>query len=92
MDYVIVITTLIKIRMERALARETLSREEILKRIDLQWPEEEKIALADFVVHNDGTEKTYKAGDAYSIQPGHDGWVVGDEPVVAYEFHGMWGE
>ena len=56
MDYVIVITTLIKIRMERALARETLSREEILKRIDLQWPEEEKIALADFVVHNDGTE------------------------------------
>ncbi|MDG2266777.1 MAG: dephospho-CoA kinase, partial [Candidatus Marinimicrobia bacterium] len=33
MDYVIVITALIKIRMERALARETLSREEILKRI-----------------------------------------------------------
>ena len=60
MDYVIVITTLIKIRMERALARETLSREEILKRIDLQWPEEEKIALADFVVHNDGTEKELK--------------------------------
>ena len=59
-DYVIVITTLIKIRMERALARETLSREEILKRIDLQWPEEEKIALADFVVHNDGTEKELK--------------------------------
>ena len=27
--------------------------------------------------HNDGTEITYKAGDAYSIQPGHDGWVVG---------------
>ena len=60
MDYVIVITTLIKIRMERALARETLNREEILKRIDLQWPEEEKIALADFVVHNDGTEKELK--------------------------------
>ena len=42
--------------------------------------------------HNDGTELTYKAGDAYSIQPGHDGWVVGDEPAVVYEFHGMWGE
>jgi dephospho-CoA kinase len=57
MDYVIVITALLKIRMERALQRETLTRDEILKRIDLQWPEEEKIALADFVIHNDSTEK-----------------------------------
>ena len=56
-DYVIVITALLKIRMERALQRETLSRDKILKRIDLQWPEEEKIALADFVIHNDSTEK-----------------------------------
>ena len=36
--------------------------------------------------HNDGTEITYKAGDAYSIQPGHDGWVVGDEKLIGYEF------
>ena len=57
MDHVIVISALIKTRMERALARETLSREEILKRMDLQWSEEEKIALADFVIHNDGPEK-----------------------------------
>ena len=57
MDYVIVITALIKTRMERALARETLSGEEILKRMDSQWSEEEKIALADFVIHNDGPEK-----------------------------------
>ena len=42
--------------------------------------------------HDDGTELTYKAGDAYSIEPGHDGWVVGDEPVEVYEFHGKWGE
>ena len=34
MDYVIVITALLKIRMERALQRETLTRDEILKRID----------------------------------------------------------
>ena len=40
----------------------------------------------------DGTELTYKAGDAYSIDPGHDGWVVGNEPAVVYEFHGKWGE
>ena len=34
----------------------TLSRDEILKRIEFQWPEEEKVNLADFVIHNDGTE------------------------------------
>ena len=42
--------------------------------------------------HDDGTELTYKAGGAYSIDPGHDGWVVGNEPAVVYEFHGKWGE
>jgi len=43
-------------------------------------------------IHNDGTEATYTAGDAYSIQPGHDGMVVGDEPAIVYEFAGAWGE
>lgn len=60
MDYIIVVTALLKNRMERALARGTLSREEILKRIDLQWPEEEKVNLADFVIHNDGSENELK--------------------------------
>ena len=57
MDYIVVVTALLKNRMERALARQTLSREEILKRIELQWPEEEKVNLADFVIHNDGSEE-----------------------------------
>jgi len=61
MDYVIVITALLKVRMERALQRETLARDEILKRMDLQWSEEEKIALADFVIHNDNTEEELRA-------------------------------
>ena len=26
-----------------------------------------------------------EAGDAYYFAPGHDGWVVGDETVIAYE-------
>ena len=25
-------------------------------------------------------------GDAYVIEPGHDGWVVGDEDYVAVDF------
>ena len=36
--------------------------------------------------HDDGTEATYTKGDAYSIDPGHDAWVVGDEPAVNLEF------
>ena len=50
------------------------------------------VAGAVCAKHDDGTELTYKAGDAYSIDPGHDGWVVGNEPAVVYEFHGKWGE
>ena len=57
LDYIIVITAQLKNRMERALARKTLTREEILKRIEFQWPEEEKVGMSDFVIHNDGSEK-----------------------------------
>ena len=38
------------------------------------------------VVHEDGTEGDATAGQAYVIEPGHDAWVVGDEPVVGFEF------
>jgi hypothetical protein len=34
---------------------------------------------------NDGTEKTIIAGESYTIPPGHDAWVVGDEPFVCVE-------
>ena len=56
LDYVIVVTALMKNRMERAMGRGTLTREQILQRIELQWTEEEKTGLADFVIHNDSTE------------------------------------
>lgn len=38
------------------------------------------------VRHTDGTEGDVSPGDAYVIEPGHDAWVVGDEPTVAFEF------
>lgn len=60
MDYIIVVTALLKNRIERALGRKTLSRDEILKRINLQLSEEEKVNLADFVIHNDGSEEDLK--------------------------------
>jgi hypothetical protein len=38
------------------------------------------------VAHKDGSEQQIEAGQAYVIEPGHDAWVVGDEPFVGYEF------
>ena len=61
LDYVIVITAQLKKRMERALSRNTLTREEILKRMEFQWTEEEKVNMADFVIHNDSSEKELNA-------------------------------
>jgi hypothetical protein len=34
----------------------------------------------------DGTETTLGAGDAYVIEPGHDAWVLGDEPYIGVDF------
>src|SRR3954452_25144189 len=38
------------------------------------------------VVHDDGTEGDIGPGQAYVIEPGHDAWVIGDEPVIGFEF------
>ncbi len=35
---------------------------------------------------DDGTKMTIGKGEVYEIPPGHDGWVVGDEPFRAVEF------
>jgi quercetin dioxygenase-like cupin family protein len=38
---------------------------------------------------DDGTEIDLRPGDVAVIAPGHDGWVVGNEPVVAIDITGM---
>jgi hypothetical protein len=40
------------------------------------------------VEHEDGSSGDATAGMVYRIAPGHDGWVVGNDPVVAVEFQG----
>ena len=37
---------------------------------------------------NDGDEMDIGPGDALRIPPGHDAWVVGDEPYVGVDFTG----
>jgi len=36
----------------------------------------------------DGTEMEVGPGDVAYMPPGHDGWVVGDEPVVLVDWNG----
>lgn len=38
---------------------------------------------------DDGTEVRSHAGDVSVFPPGHDAWVVGDEPVIVVDFQGM---
>lgn len=38
---------------------------------------------------DDGSEFECRPGDVSLIPPGHDGWVVGDEPVVLVDFQGI---
>ena len=40
------------------------------------------------VHHDDGSTGEVTGGSVYRIAPGHDAWVVGDEPVVVVEFQG----
>jgi len=40
------------------------------------------------VVHNDGSETEFGAGDLGLVSPGHDAWVVGDEPAVYLDITG----
>ncbi len=37
---------------------------------------------------DDGTEQEFRAGDVGVIPPGHDAWIVGDEPCVIVDFQG----
>ena len=57
MDYIIVVTSHLKLRTERMLSLGNLSRDEFFKRMELQWPDETKVHMADFVIHNNGTPK-----------------------------------
>ena len=40
------------------------------------------------VVMDDGSEQDFGPGDVMVVPPGHDAWVVGDEPVVAVDITG----
>jgi dephospho-CoA kinase len=54
LDKVITIWAPEEVRIKRVMNRSGISREDILERMENQWPEIEKLKLADFVIMNDG--------------------------------------
>jgi hypothetical protein len=41
------------------------------------------------VVMDDGSEEEFGPGDTGVIPPGHNAWVIGNDPVVAIDFTGL---
>ena len=46
------------------------------------------LAGAAAVKMEDGTERVMRAGEFFYVPPGHDSWVVGDEPYVSLHIMG----
>ncbi len=55
LDGVVLVTAPEEVRMQRVMKRDGAGREEVLRRMENQWPEEKKRSLADFQITNDDT-------------------------------------
>ncbi len=55
-DKVITVFAPIDLRIKRVILRENISETEVLKRINSQMPEEEKLQKSDFIIYNDETQ------------------------------------
>ena len=58
MDYVIVVTSLLRYRTERVMSRQNITRDDFIKRVSLQWSDEDKEHLADFIIQNNSDLKS----------------------------------
>ncbi len=53
LDYNIIVTASLDVKIERVMKRSSVSKEEIEKRMHAQWTDEQKIPLANFTISND---------------------------------------
>ena len=64
MDYNILVTAPLELKIERVLKRDNITINEIQDRISKQWSDEDKIPLADFVIVNDEVKPLLKQVEA----------------------------
>jgi dephospho-CoA kinase len=55
-DYVVLVTAPLETRIQRVMQRDGVTRKQVLDRINLQWNDEIKRKLSDFVIENDSKE------------------------------------
>ena len=68
MDYNILVTAPLELKIERVLKRDNITINEIQERISKQWSDEEKIPLADFVIVNDEVKPLLQQIEAILIK------------------------
>lgn len=54
-DKTVLITAPEELRLQRVMQRDNVTEEQVRARMRNQWPDEEKIPLADFIIYNDET-------------------------------------
>lgn len=55
-DKIVLVAADDELRIKRVMQRDGLSKEEVIKKIQAQLPQQEKIEKSDFVIHNDEKE------------------------------------
>lgn len=55
-DFVITVSAPMDLRIQRVMLRDQLSKDQVMKRMVHQWPDQEKVKRADFVIVNDGKQ------------------------------------
>ena len=56
-DYIITVVAPINTRIERVMKRDKTTRELIIKRMEAQWTDEQRISKSDFVIENEDLKK-----------------------------------
>ncbi|TBX66599.1 dephospho-CoA kinase [Flavobacterium silvisoli] len=62
-DAVITVTAPLETRIQRVIARDKTSRENVLQRMQNQWTDEQRIDQSDYVIHNISVKETQKQTD-----------------------------
>ncbi len=68
MDYNILVTAPLELKIDRVLKRDNITINEFQERISKQWSDEEKIPLADFVIVNDEVKPLLQQIEAILIK------------------------
>jgi dephospho-CoA kinase len=62
-DTIITVTAPLETRLQRVMKRDKTDRESVLKRIENQWTDEQRITKSNYVIHNLSVESTKKQVD-----------------------------